>query len=93
MLPQRDAAPPGPILPGPLLTSHCFPPPGPLPAPLQVDFGDQLLVVGDVDQLGGWELERAPHMVWTEGDVWQATVDMPSGTAAEFKFVLSSPKR
>jgi alpha-amylase len=58
-----------------------------------VDFGDQLLVVGDVDQLGGWELERAPHMVWTEGDVWQATVDMPSGTAAEFKFVLSSPKR
>jgi hypothetical protein len=50
-------------------------------------------VVGDVDQLGGWELERAPHMVWTEGDVWQATVDMPSGTAAEFKFVLSSPKR
>ena len=79
-----------------LRTGPCSPLTASLPPPLfapQVDFGDQLLVVGDVEQLGAWELERAAHMVWTEGDVWQASVDLPSGTAAEFKFVLSSPKR
>lgn len=60
-------------------------------SPAQVDFGQQVLLVGDAPQLGSWELGHAPHMSWSEGDTWTATVDLPEGAAVEYKFVLQSP--
>ena len=59
----------------------------------QVLFGQQLVVVGNVGQLGGWELGRGATMTWSPGDVWQATVDLPVGTNIEYKFVLTIPEQ
>lgn len=79
-------APPCPTGPPLLLTTL-----PPAPAPLQVDFGQQVLLVGDAPQLGSWELGNAPHMSWSEGDTWTATVDLPEGASVEYKFVLQNP--
>ncbi|KAL4440179.1 hypothetical protein ABPG75_003180 [Micractinium tetrahymenae] len=57
----------------------------------KVDYGQQVLLVGDAPQLGSWELGRAPHMSWSEGDTWTVTVDLPEGAAVEYKFVLQNP--
>lgn len=58
---------------------------------MQVDFGQQVVLVGDVHQLGSWELGNAPHMTWSEGDTWSATVDLPEWATVEYKFVLINP--
>lgn len=49
------------------------------------------MLVGSADALGGWELSRAPHMTWSEGDLWSATVELPAGANIEYKFALWDP--
>lgn len=60
---------------------------------VQVNFGQELVLVGSTDSLGGWELARAPHMTWNEGDLWTATIELPAGTHVEYKFALWDPHR
>lgn len=62
----------------------------PFPPP-QVNFGQSLVLVGSAEELGGWQLEHAPGMTWTEGDVWTATVELPAGAHVEYKFALTDP--
>jgi hypothetical protein len=57
----------------------------------KVNFGQELVLVGSTDALGGWELARAPHMTWNDGDVWTATIELPAGTHVEYKFALWDP--
>lgn len=49
------------------------------------------MLVGADEALGAWDLGRAPHMVWGEGDVWTAQVELPAGVNVEYKFVLTDP--
>jgi hypothetical protein len=51
----------------------------------KVKYGQWHVVVGDHPALGGWKLKRAPQMGWSEGNVWQAEVSLPTGTSLEFK--------
>lgn len=60
---------------------------------LQINYGEHLRVVGSSEALGGWEVDKAPQMVWNEGHIWTATVDMPVGEQFEFKFVHIMPVR
>jgi hypothetical protein len=48
-----------------------------------------MVLVGDADVLGAWELQRAPVMTWSEGDDWRVTVDLPAGQEVEYKFAVS----
>lgn len=54
---------------------------------MQVPFGQELTICGSAAQLGGWDLDKALKMTWSEGDRWQATVELPSGAGVEWKFV------
>ena len=67
-----------------------LPPPA---ACAQVPFGHHLVLVGNTEELGGWELSRAPLMSWSEGDVWTASVALPAGAAVEYKFVQQVPNQ
>ena len=50
--------------------------------------GESLVVVGNVAELGGWNVDVGAKMTWTEGDVWTAEVAIPNDSAAvEFKMV------
>lgn len=57
----------------------------------KVNFGQELVLVGSADALGAWELARAPHMTWNDGDVWTATIELPAGAHVEYKFALWDP--
>jgi hypothetical protein len=50
----------------------------------KAEFGTFLKVVGGPEQLGAWEVEAAPPLQWSEGDVWSNTLLLPPG-AHEFK--------
>lgn len=46
--------------------------------PYHCKFGQKLCLVGGDDKLGGWTVERAVEMSWTEGDVWTVELQLPS---------------
>eukprot|EP00976_Prorocentrum_cordatum_P060208 1175805-Prorocentrum_minimum.AAC.1 len=53
----------------------------------KVNFGSELLVVGNADALGNWKGEHGARLTWFEGDVWRGEVALPEGLDVEFKFV------
>jgi hypothetical protein len=50
----------------------------------KAEFGTFLKAVGGPEQLGAWEVDDAPPLQWTEGDVWSITLLIPPGRH-EFK--------
>lgn len=51
----------------------------------EVPFGQQLVVVGSHEELGGWDLAQGLPMKWGEGHIWQAVLPLPPGAEVEFK--------
>ncbi len=47
-----------------------------------MQFGEELCVVGEADELGAWDVSRCVSMAWNEGDVWVAEAELPSGYGA-----------
>lgn len=61
--------------------------------PVQVEFGQDVLIVGSHETLGAWQLDGAARCSWKEGDVWEASVDLPAGAELEYKFVVADPSQ
>jgi len=59
---------------------------------LRVEFGDEVIVVGDAEALGSWALSKAKKLSWHEGDVWSAEVDLPLDSLVEYKYAVTSHK-
>lgn len=57
----------------------------------QLTFGQEMVLVGDAEALGGWQLEAAPVMTWSEGDDWRVAVALPAGAPVEYKFAIKDP--
>ncbi len=51
----------------------------------QVDFGAVLKAVGSGPALGDWDVKKGIPLVWSEGNVWSATLSVPVGETARFK--------
>ncbi|GBF93653.1 hypothetical protein Rsub_06756 [Raphidocelis subcapitata] len=73
-------------------------PPGPkvrvsFRLPYRVDFGQDVAVVGSIDEFGSWQPHRAVALRWTEGDWWTGDVELPAGTNVqmEYKYVIRNP--
>ena len=58
-----------------------------LRVPLRVHFGEHLCLSGSDNLLGSWNVDKAPELEWTEGDVWVTRIEFPVGFESEFKFV------
>ena len=58
----------------------------------RVEYGQCLRVVGDLPELGGWDVQRAPALTWGEGDVWTGELALPPNSSPSFKFVVCSKK-
>lgn len=55
-------------------------------------FGQQVKVVGDNEQLGSWNPEKATALKWGEGDIWTCTMEVPrSAGQLEYKYILVDP--
>lgn len=58
----------------------------------RAEFGQVLKVVGAGDALGNWNPKDAPTMDWRDGNIWETTVGLPSGSPVEFKLVVTTPE-
>ena len=51
----------------------------------QVNYGESVKLVGSSPELGDWDVDRAPELSWTEGDVWTTSVELAPGSDVHFK--------
>lgn len=51
----------------------------------QIEYGERFKVVGNLPQLGSWDVAKAPELSWHDGDLWAASLDLPVGVDVEFK--------
>lgn len=66
------AAPPGRnSMPGSVFVAFCV--------HMHCDYGQQVCLVGSDPALGSWDTSLAVPLQWSEGDWWQAWVELPAG--------------
>lgn len=51
-------------------------------------FGDTLVLVGDVEALGAWDPSRGLRLSGDEWPTWKQTVELPAGARVEYKLVI-----
>jgi len=44
-----------------------------------VDYGQSVRLIGGNKALGQWDLALAPALGWSEGDLWNATLELDAG--------------
>jgi len=49
--------------------------------------GERVVVLGNVDALGNWDMGKAFRLKWTDGHVWCQTCEVPIDEEVEFKIV------
>jgi len=54
----------------------------------RTDWGQNLYVVGDLEELGGWSTEKAVKMGWTQGHVWTTKVTLPFSVMFHYKYLV-----
>jgi hypothetical protein len=54
----------------------------------RVEYGQSVVVVGGSPDLGSWVLADGVPLTWSDGDMWNASVDLPAGTVTEYKYVV-----
>ncbi len=71
--------------------------PGPESTPVAVEveaycdgtqFGDTLVLVGDVEELGAWDPSRGLSLSGSEWPTWKQTVELPAGLRVQYKLVI-----
>jgi len=55
------------------------------------EFGDNVQICGNVDQLGMWDPQRSLPLTWSDGDLWSAdiAIDEADVSECEFKVVVA----
>lgn len=59
--------------------------------PYRCKYGQHLSIAGSISPLGGWNVGRCLDMHWTNGDLWQAEVEIPALRnlgSCEYKYVV-----
>jgi hypothetical protein len=54
-------------------------------------WGDELVLVGNIPELGSWEPTRGLHLSGDSWPLWTGLVDLRVGSAFEYKFVILGP--
>ena len=53
------------------------------------NYGDNIGILGSVDQLGNWSQDKILYLKWNNGNIWKGEIDFgePNITKFEFKFI------
>lgn len=54
----------------------------------ELQFGQNMCIVGSTESLGEWKEENAVEMTWAEGNIWSVVAFLPIGEESHFKFVV-----
>ncbi|GAX85747.1 hypothetical protein CEUSTIGMA_g13162.t1 [Chlamydomonas eustigma] len=52
-------------------------------------FGQQVAVVGSLEELGNWSPEKGVFLQWTDGDLWRGHAALEPGTTMDYKYVIT----
>lgn len=52
---------------------------------MQMEYGQQLCIVGNQAALGSWDASRGLKLGWNDGHVWAGVVELEAGSKVEFK--------
>eukprot|EP01119_Soliformovum_irregulare_P023934 TRINITY_DN8468_c0_g1_i1.p3 TRINITY_DN8468_c0_g1~~TRINITY_DN8468_c0_g1_i1.p3 ORF type:complete len:192 (+),score=59.06 TRINITY_DN8468_c0_g1_i1:659-1234(+) len=53
------------------------------------EFGEEVRVVGSLGELGGWNADRAPLMLWNPNDRWTLDLELePRSFPFEYKYIV-----
>lgn len=55
----------------------------------EVQFGQSIRVIGSHPTLGDWQIDAAPTMNWSPGNVWVYEAELPAGSVVEYKYVVT----
>ncbi len=53
--------------------------------------GQEVHLIGSIGELGSWNAANAPKLSADDYPVWRGTVELPAGTAFEYKYVKVAP--
>uniref|UniRef100_A0A383WKL3 CBM20 domain-containing protein n=1 Tax=Tetradesmus obliquus TaxID=3088 RepID=A0A383WKL3_TETOB len=53
-----------------------------------VDYGQSIRIIGGHEAMGAWNLAKAPFLRWSEGDLWNVTLEVAAGGVIEYKYVV-----
>jgi alpha-amylase len=45
----------------------------------KTDFGQEVFLVGNVPELGNWEVTKGVRLTWTDGHLWQGAINIATG--------------
>nr|XP_028956374.1 uncharacterized protein LOC103420140 [Malus domestica] len=51
-------------------------------------FGESFLLVGSEPIMGQWDPSNATPMNWSDGNIWNIELNVPTGIAIQYKFIL-----
>lgn len=54
----------------------------------RVNYGQNLRLIGSHPKFGGWDLQKALKLSWTDDDNWQADLELAPGAVYEYKYVV-----
>ena len=54
---------------------------------MQVAVGEDVRVVGDLQELGAWDASQGLALQWHPGNVWRGSVQLPAGAQFMYKLV------
>lgn len=52
------------------------------------NWGQNVYVVGDLEELGAWKAEKAVKMWWTQGHVWATKATLPLNVLFHYKYLV-----
>jgi hypothetical protein len=50
--------------------------------------GESMAIIGSIDKLGCWDVNRALHLNWNEGNVWITSFEYHEKNDFEYKFIF-----
>ena len=50
--------------------------------------GESMAIIGSIDKLGYWDINRALYLNWNEGNIWNTSFDYNEKNDFEYKFIL-----
>ncbi|KAK9824175.1 hypothetical protein WJX72_008301 [[Myrmecia] bisecta] len=53
-------------------------------------YGEKVVVVGNGEQLGSWEVAKGKALDWHEQDKWTGELEVETGTTLEYKYVVAT---
>jgi len=52
----------------------------------RVEFGQRVVMVGNINEFGNWDVKKSYNLTWTTGDIWQGKIKFVPNF--EFKFAV-----